>query len=170
MSNRRTLTLCDTPSLLRGRQITPTVPSWPAKDPSDVIDLAADFTAIIPPAVTISWITCTLTGDLALRVVQQSVMSNLATVRVCGGTDGATPTVLITAALSNGTRLTRGIALPVISQGAQPASSPDALTTNGLPLLTNGQPLVTTLPPDALLADGLILTAAGQPLTTTGAA
>lgn len=106
--------LCDAPTLSRGCTITPALPIWPPKDPTNTRVFSAEFRDVLcgnpirsasvratPPVLPLQ---CTVTGSIVLVVL-------------AGGANGQVARVEITVTLEDGETDTRAIRLPIVTQG-----------------------------------------------------
>ena len=150
----RTVILTNNPAMQRGRLVTPALPVWPAKEPSEFLIYEADFRPLAPCGTRITNIKAAVV-DGALTIGALTYRDTVAVVELGGGTDQVTATVLIKVLLSSGEVAVRSILLPVI---AQPGSS--LLPDFGIP--SGGSDFRLTDP-----KTGLTLTdpATGLPLT-----
>ena len=145
MPSSRILVLTSQPSMLRGRTIAPATPAWPVADPVDTADYLADFAPILDGREIVQLDYAAVPSG-SVVIAASSWSGSVVTLRLKSGVPPLA-TVVMTLTLADGEQLTRSVVLPIVSQGARPALSPNAITTNGLPILTAGQPLLTSLPP-----------------------
>jgi hypothetical protein len=121
--------------------------TWPAKDPSDVLDYEFDMSAalagnagdgIASLAVAIS---PSATGDLVLN--SSAADGAVAVLWLAAGQAGTTYTVRITAVTQSGRTIGRAVLLPVLALAA-PVVPTAALTTNTGAVITdqNGNPIL----------------------------
>ena len=126
----------------RGVPVTaPTAPSWPTKDPADVLDYQFD----IAPALTgndgdaVATLDVTITpanpGDLSLA--SAAADGARAVLWLQGGLAGTTYTVTLTVGTQAGRTLSRSVLLPVLAL-ATAAPTAETLTTDGGATLTDG--------------------------------
>ena len=133
----RCIVLTDTPSLLRGRLVTPGLPSWPPKDPIERKTYAADFGALLPAGAVVAQVDVDIepSGSLVLWSVQN--VGGLVSVDLGGGTAGSSATVTVVVTVATGDRLVRGIVLPIVALGIL-GTPGDVLIVNGFPLTFGG--------------------------------
>ena len=150
----RTIILSDNPVMLRGRLVSPAVPVWPAKEPSEFLLYEADFGPLAPRGTRITNIKAAVVAG-ALTIGALTYREMVAAIELGGGTDQLMATVLLKVLLSTGEVAVRSILLPVV---AQPGSG--LLPDFGIP--SGGSDFRLTDP-----ATGLTLTdpATGLPLT-----
>ncbi len=127
----------------------PAIPSWPLKDPGDLLDYQFD----IAPALigndgdAISTLDITLypanPGDLALASTIAD--GTRAVLWLGGGQPGVTYTVTLTIGTQAGRTIARSVLLPVASLTNLPPTAAPLLTSNGMPLVDqNGNPIVAS--------------------------
>jgi hypothetical protein len=147
-SSARTLVLDGFTPVPRGT--VPAVPaplSWPAKDPSDVLDYEFDISAalvgnqgdhIASIGVTIS---PNATGDLALN--SSAADGAVAVLWFSGGQSGTVYTIQLTIVTANGRTIGRTVLLPVLAL-TTPATPLLGLTTDNGAIITdaNGNPIL----------------------------
>lgn len=115
-------------------------PSWPAKDPADVLDYQFD----IAPALTGNAGDAVVTLDVSITPANPGDLSlasaaadgSRAVVWLQGGLAGTTYTVTLTIGTQAGRTLSRSVLLPVRAL-ATPAPTADTLTTNNGATLTD---------------------------------
>jgi hypothetical protein len=133
------------------RGTLPTTPpplSWPAKDPSDVLDYEFDVTAALVgnegDAITTVAVAITpdATGDLVLN--SSAADGSRAVFWFAGGQSGTVYVVQITIVTVNGRTIGRAVLLPVLPL-ASAAAAATALTTDAGATITdqNGNPILT---------------------------
>jgi hypothetical protein len=110
----RTIVFDDGPTMLRGLAVTPPIPAWPAKDPTDDLNYAADFSRVIQGTQTIAGqpVLTVLSGTLS--ILQSDVVGTVVIFRATGGVDGTVIEVAVSVTLSDGQVITRVATLPVI--------------------------------------------------------
>lgn len=127
------------PPLTSGQALLPT---WPAKDPADVLDYAFDIAPMLcgNPGDSIATLDVAITpsnpGDLGLA--SAAVDGLRCVLWLNGGQSGTTYTVTLKVGTQNGRVVARSVMLPVIAL-ANSAAPPDAL------LISSGMPLVDSL-------------------------
>jgi hypothetical protein len=127
------------------------IPSWPAKDPADVLDYQFD----IAPALTGNGGDAVATLDVAimpsnpgdLSLASAAADGARAVLWLQGGQAGTTYTVTLTIGTQAGRTLSRSVLLPVLAL-ATAAPGTDTLTTDSGTSLTDGSG-------NALLLDGV---------------
>ena len=126
----------------RGIPVQPAVtPSWPAKDPADVLDYQFD----ISPALTGNDGDAVATLDVAISPANPGDLSLAsaaadgarAVLWLQGGLAGTTYTVTLTVGTQAGRTLSRSVLLPVKAL-ASAITSTGSLTTDGGDVLTDG--------------------------------
>ena len=126
---------------------TPSLASWPAKDPSDVLDYRFDITAALVgnsgdgiSALDVA-ISPNNPGDLVLNSCWAD--GTAAVLWLAGGQRGTTYTVTLTISTTIGRTLSRSVLLPVLAL-SNPPMPIDVLVTNaGAPITDqNGNPIV----------------------------
>lgn len=135
-------------------------PEWPAKDPSETVSYAADFSRILSPSAVI--VQLDVTTDLAVRA--SSWTGTVVALLLAGGTPSTTPTIGITLTLRDGQQIARAVALPIVSQFVSPLVHPDALTINGLPLTADADALILSGPDQPVTLDQAPLIAGTTPI------
>jgi hypothetical protein len=120
----------------------PVMPSWPVKDPNDVLDYAVDISAAVAGDDGDSVITVTAssspdaTGDLVLNSV---AMDGTQVILWCSaGVSGTIYTVTLAITLASGRVVSRSIALPVYSLSGSSPSSAVLVTDTGQELTDQG--------------------------------
>lgn len=134
------------PSTISVAAATPVTPSWPTKDPGDVLDYQLDVAnALAGDRVdAIDGLTVAISpsepGDLSL--VSAAMAGTSAIVWLSGGQAGTTYTVTLTVTTTSGRTIARSVLLPVASLTV-PVLPSTTLTTDGSTPLTdqNGTPL-----------------------------
>jgi hypothetical protein len=146
----RTVTLDAFVPVPRGTtSVVPAVPSWPLKDPGDLLDYQFD----IAPALigndgdAISTLDITLCpanpGDLALS--STTADGTRAVLWLGGGQPGTTYTVTLTIGTQAGRTIARSVMLPVAALANLPPAPDALLTSNGTPLVDqNGNPILAS--------------------------
>lgn len=149
-SAARTITLDAFVPVPRGVSPTqPATPSWPLKDPADILDYQFD----IAPALigndgdAISTLDVTITpantGDLT--VVSIAADGKRAVLWLSGGISGTAYTIAITVGTVAGRTIARSILLPVTSLTTSQPTATVLLTSSGTPLVDqNGNPIQAT--------------------------
>lgn len=126
--------------------VSKALPSWPAKDPADLLDFQFD----ISPALTgndgdaVATLDVTISpanpGDLALN--SAAADGSRAVLWLGGGQAGTTYTVTLSIGTQAGRTLARSVLLPVIALAALPVVATSLQTENGSSLVDeNGQTL-----------------------------
>jgi hypothetical protein len=146
----RTVTLDAFVPVPRGTTaVVPAPPSWPLKDPGDLLDYQFD----IAPALigndgdAISTLDITLypanPGDLALS--STTADGTRAVLWLGCGQPGITYTVTLTIGTQAGRTIARSVLLPVATLANQPPAPCPLLTSNGTPLVDqNGNPILAS--------------------------
>ena len=124
----------------------PSLPTWPAKDPTDVLDYAFDIAPMLSgnPGDSIATLDVAIApsnpGDLSLA--SAAVDGLRCVLWLQGGQSGTAYTVTLKIGTQNGRVVARSVMLPVIAL-ANSATPPDALlTSSGTPLLDSlGEPI-----------------------------
>jgi hypothetical protein len=127
---------------------TPPALSWPAKDPSDVLDYEFDIAAALVGnegdaiATVTAVITPNATGDLVLN--SSAADGSKAAFWFAGGQSGTVYIVQITIVTVNGRTIGRAVLLPVLPLASATATTA-ALTTTAGAIITdqNGNPILT---------------------------
>jgi hypothetical protein len=147
----RTVTLDAFVPVPRGTtSVVPTTPSWPLKDPGDLLDYQFD----IGPALigndgdAISTLDITLypanPGDLALT--STTADGTRAVLWLGGGQPGTTYTVTLAIGTQAGRTIARSVLLPVATLASPPPAVDALLTSSGAPLVDqNGNPILASL-------------------------
>jgi hypothetical protein len=120
----------------------PVMPSWPAKDPNDVLDYAVDISAAVAgdDGDSVVAVTATsspdATGDLVLNSV---AMDGTQVIVWCAaGNSGTIYTVTLAITLASGRVVSRSIALPVYSLSGPSPTSAVLVTDTGQELTDQG--------------------------------
>jgi hypothetical protein len=108
----RIVMLTENLAQLRGQFVPSMVPSWPAKDPSDTIDLAADF-SFLTGGVVLDSIVALSSGCV---ITTHTLRGTVAVLRIIGGVDGTPGIVSITASYGGGQVRTKFLRMPVVAQ------------------------------------------------------
>lgn len=125
----------------------PSLASWPAKDPNDVLDYRFDITAALVgnPGDGISSLDVTISpnnpGDLVLNSCWADGAA--AALWLAGGQTGTTYTVTLTISTTIGRTLSRSVLLPVLALSCPPVQADDLVTNTGAPITDqNGNPIL----------------------------
>ena len=132
----------------RGAVVAPPVmPSWPVKDPGDVLDYAVDVAAAVAgddgDAVVNVVVTVTPNafGDLALN--SAAIDGTLVVLWFAAGNTSTIYTVVLAITLASGRVVSRSIALPVYAVSGPSPTSAILMTDTGLDLTdSGGNPIV----------------------------
>ena len=123
----------------------PALPSWPAKDPADVLDYQFD---ILPGAHDTDGV-ATLDVSIApaapggLQLVSAAADGGRAVLWLGGGQAGTTYAVTLTLGTQAGRTLARTVLLPVLLLTAPPPGGDALLTEDGEPVQAEaGQPII----------------------------
>ncbi len=101
-SNLRTVTLSDTPSMLRARLVTPEIPVWRAKIPFERLTYSADTTALVGTASVPATITTSASPTGAATVNSTQMKATGATQVISKGTAGVSATVEMSLTFADG--------------------------------------------------------------------
>ena len=139
----RFIVLAPPPMVLLGRVFAPPPPTWPPKDPAEIADYVADFSALSGGrfAVQVEYSVAPLG---AVTVAFGRIEGQSARFRLTGGTDGQLAQISIILVLDDGEQLAAVITLPIVAGLAgltPPAAMPGAITLNGFPVTIGGQPV-----------------------------
>ena len=141
----RTVVLDATPVPRGAPARAPALPSWPAKDPADVLDYQFD---ILPGAHDTDGV-ATLDVSIApaapggLQLVSAAADGGRAVLWLGGGRAGTTYAVTLTLGTQAGRTLARTVLLPVLQLTAVPPGADALLTEAGEPVQAEpGQPLI----------------------------
>ena len=127
----------------RGVQVqVPATPTWPAKDPADVLDYQFD----IAPALSGNDGDAVATLDVAISPANPGDLSlasaaadgSRAVLWLQGGAAGTTYTVTLMLGTQAGRMLSRSVLLPVLALSAATTAAVDTLTTDSGDALTDG--------------------------------
>jgi hypothetical protein len=147
-SNARRVVLDGFAPVPRGTgQSTPPLLSWPAKDPSDVLDYEFDITAAVAghegDAISGIEIAVSPAGSAHLQVGDIAADGRVAVVWLSGGQAGTTYRLQVTVTTASGRVLGRAVALPVLALAAQ-APPAGALQEGGGAIITDafGNPIL----------------------------
>jgi hypothetical protein len=121
----RTITLYDQPPTLRGRVVTPILPSWPAKDPTQTDFFTVDFGPNLCGRVIGSVLSDATAG---VEIVGYTVNGSLVTFVMRGGTDGQTAQVQMRA-ICGQTDIPAVVLLPIVAQITLTLGEPEMLWT-----------------------------------------
>lgn len=143
MTDPRLIVLYPQVSTLRGRTVTPTMPTWPAKDPTHALMHSVDFAQILPPGATITIATAESVNS-AVTLADIGKTNTVVSFQIGGGTDGAVATVAIKLLLSNGDVAGASLLLPIVAQpGAADLPVPGlTLPANMVIDLATGLPVI----------------------------
>jgi hypothetical protein len=120
----------------------PVMPSWPVKDPADVLDYAVDVSAAVAgddgdAVVNVSVVTAPdATGDLTLN--SAAMDGSLVVLWFGAGLSGTIYTATLAITLSSGRVVSRSIALPVYSLSGPSPTSTVLVTDTGQDMTDNG--------------------------------
>ncbi len=148
ISNARLVTFDGFVPVPRGAIPSPPVmPSWPVKDPGDVLDYVADISSAVQGDEGDSVVSFTATslpngtGDLVIS--SAAFDGTQAVLWLSSGVSGTVYTVTIICTLASGRIISRSIALPVFSLSGQSPTSVVLITSTGQDLTDqNGNPIV----------------------------
>lgn len=138
----RTVLITDTPSLLRGLQVTAALPAWPAMDPADTRIYAIDYGPVLGAATLTS---ATARATPPVTPLRCTTSGSVVSVVLSGGVDGTTARVEVTAFLSDGETDTRAVLLPIIAQGTlegTPVAVSPTTTLDATPALIASIPVI----------------------------
>lgn len=127
----------------------PSLASWPAKDPNDILDYRFDIAAAVAgnPGDGISALDVAISpnnpGDLVLNSCWAD--GTTAVLWLAGGQLSTTYTVTLTISTTAGRTLSRSVLLPVLALSSQPMQPDDLVTNTGVPITDqNGNPILVT--------------------------
>ena len=148
VSNARLVTFDGFVPVPRGAVAAPpAVPSWPVKDPNDVLDYVADFSAAIQGdtgdcVVSFSATSSpNATGDLVIN--NAAFDGTQAILWLSAGNSGTIYTVAIVVTMASGRVVSRSISLPVYSLSGQSPTSAVLVADTGQEMTDqNGNPIV----------------------------
>jgi hypothetical protein len=134
------------PSTISVAEATPITPSWPTKDPGDVLDYQLDVSNALAgdPSDSIDALSAAISpaqpGDLTL--VSAAMAGSAAVLWLSAGQVGTTYTVTLTISTTSGRTLVRSVLLPVENLTVRPPASTNLTTETGTTLTDqNGTPL-----------------------------
>lgn len=148
ISNARLVTFDGFVPVPRGAIAAPPVmPSWPVKDPGDVLDYVADFSSAIQGDLGDSLATFTAasspnsTGDVVIN--SAAFDGTQAVLWLSAGNSGTVYTVTLVVTMTSGRTISRSVVLPVYSLSGQSPTSVVLITNSGQDLTDqNGNPIV----------------------------
>lgn len=147
-SNARLLTLGGFTPVPRGAVAAPpAMPSWPVKDPNDLLDYAVDLSPAVvgddgDSAVSVNVISSpSSTGDVVINSISSDGL--LVVLWIGGGNTGTIYTIDLNVTLASGRVLSRSIALPVYTLSGAAPTTANLVTETGANITDgNGNPIV----------------------------
>jgi hypothetical protein len=156
----RLIVLSDQVTTLRGRLVTPQIPTWPMQAPAEIVVLAADFGFLTNGASVVS--AAVDRDDLALSIAQAAPIGTAVAFAAFGGTPSGSATVQVTANFADGQVRVRDILLPIGPASTITPSTPIAQTV----ITTDATPTVIA---SARALSGLVMRLTGKVLAVSTA-